>query len=159
MIHKRSCREGFTLIEVLIVVVIIAALAAMVIPRFVGQVDRTKTAEGFQMIGAVRQGAERLYATTGSYSYEYIMSSPGSQEEGDWRLLGLKDFYQQKFFNVDYEGYGSDGYYVSVWNTIGGAWTRMAVTVSLSEGTTSWDCTGYFKKKAGVDGDANPCTI
>lgn len=35
MIHKKDFRKGFTLIEVLIVVVIIAALAAMILPRFI----------------------------------------------------------------------------------------------------------------------------
>ncbi|MBF0533364.1 MAG: type II secretion system major pseudopilin GspG [Candidatus Omnitrophica bacterium] len=36
------CRRGFTLIEIMLVVIIIAALSAMVVPRLVGRSDQAK---------------------------------------------------------------------------------------------------------------------
>lgn len=39
-----TCKKGFTLIELMIVVIIIAALAAMVIPRLSGRTEQAKIA-------------------------------------------------------------------------------------------------------------------
>ncbi|MDA0323510.1 MAG: type II secretion system major pseudopilin GspG [Verrucomicrobia bacterium] len=40
--HKRSNRDGFTLVEIMIVVIIIAALAGMVVPRLIGRSEEAK---------------------------------------------------------------------------------------------------------------------
>ena len=42
MLRTSSWRDGFTLIEILLVVVIIAALSAMVIPRLTGRSEQAK---------------------------------------------------------------------------------------------------------------------
>lgn len=49
-------KKGFTLIEVLIVVVIIAVLAALILPRFMNQAERAVIAEAQQILGAMRRG-------------------------------------------------------------------------------------------------------
>jgi len=46
-------RRGFTLIEVLIVVVIVAVLAAVVLPRFGNQRGRAETAEAISVASAI----------------------------------------------------------------------------------------------------------
>ena len=40
----RFCRRGFTLVEILLVVIIIGALSAMLIPRLAGRSDQARTA-------------------------------------------------------------------------------------------------------------------
>ena len=59
-------KKGFTLIEVLIVVVIIAVLAALILPRFVGQTERAVIAEGQQILGAMRRGQLNWMDFTGN---------------------------------------------------------------------------------------------
>ncbi|MFA5167735.1 MAG: prepilin-type N-terminal cleavage/methylation domain-containing protein [Candidatus Omnitrophota bacterium] len=48
-------QRGFTLIEILIVVIILAVLAAMVLPRFMGQTENAYIAEANQTLGSLRR--------------------------------------------------------------------------------------------------------
>lgn len=54
-------REGFTLIELMIVVAIIGILAAIAIPAFINYVKRSKTTEASVQIKAMYQGAATYY--------------------------------------------------------------------------------------------------
>jgi len=53
--------KGFTLIEVLSVVMIIGVLASLVIPRFTGQAERARAAEAVNIMGAIRHGVMSYY--------------------------------------------------------------------------------------------------
>ncbi len=57
---RRQCR-GFTLVEIMLVVIIIAALSAMVIPRLVGLSDQAKVAVAHSDIDGNLATALRLY--------------------------------------------------------------------------------------------------
>jgi len=48
-------QKGFTLIEILIVVVILAVLAAMILPRFLNQAENAYIAEAQQVLGVLRR--------------------------------------------------------------------------------------------------------
>jgi len=48
-------KKGFTLIEILIVVIILAVLAAMILPRFLGQTENAFIAEAQQQLGVLRR--------------------------------------------------------------------------------------------------------
>lgn len=54
-------REGFTLIELMIVVAIIGILAAIAIPAFINYVKRSKTTEASVQIKSMYQGAATYY--------------------------------------------------------------------------------------------------
>ena len=58
--RNRSARKGFTLIEILIVVIILGILAAIVIPQFANATTDTKTA-GVQTTAQTLRGAVQLY--------------------------------------------------------------------------------------------------
>jgi general secretion pathway protein G len=45
--------KGFTLVEVLIVIVVIAALATLIIPRFISQIENAIIAEATSMLGTL----------------------------------------------------------------------------------------------------------
>jgi len=53
--------KGFTLVEVLIVVVILGILAAAVLPRMTGQVDRARTAEAVNIMSAMRHALSSYF--------------------------------------------------------------------------------------------------
>ena len=56
--------SGFTLVELLIVIIIVAILAAMIVPRFLAQPERAVVAEANTMLGALSR-AENTYIDSG----------------------------------------------------------------------------------------------
>lgn len=58
---NKKCQYGFTLVEILLVVVIIAALSAMVIPRLVGRSEQAKVSVARSDIEAHLATALKLY--------------------------------------------------------------------------------------------------
>ncbi len=49
--------KGFTLIEIIIVIVIIGVLATLALPRITGQIEVARGAEAVNMFGAIRRSA------------------------------------------------------------------------------------------------------
>ncbi len=60
-------RKGFTLVELAVVIVIIGVLAAFGVPQFLKSVERSKAAEAFNYLSAVRAAQERFLAKNGIY--------------------------------------------------------------------------------------------
>jgi prepilin-type N-terminal cleavage/methylation domain-containing protein len=61
-------RKGFTLVELAVVIVIIGVLAAFGVPQFLKSVERSKAAEAFNYLAAVRSAQERYVAMQGIYT-------------------------------------------------------------------------------------------
>ena len=76
--------SGFTLAELLIVVVILGILASLTIPRFFPQAEKSRVAEALGMLSAIRQGEEAYRLENGAY-LEVADTDPDTQ----WALLGL----------------------------------------------------------------------
>jgi prepilin-type N-terminal cleavage/methylation domain-containing protein len=154
MLFKKGCRKGFTLIEILIVVVILAVLASMVLPRMMGQAERAKLASGFTLMGVFRRAAEKNIALTGG-AFSYFYGSGDNVYWGsakDWGVkepLGFKDWYVYSYTSAD-NAYVQ----VSDWNT------GSIMSVFSSGGSPSWWCDGtYFKDKTDSGGLVVGCTI
>lgn len=59
--------RGFTLVELLVVLAIIATLLSIVAPRYSGSVDRAKEAALKENLATVRDALDKFQADTGTY--------------------------------------------------------------------------------------------
>ncbi|MEN6458364.1 MAG: prepilin-type N-terminal cleavage/methylation domain-containing protein [Thermoguttaceae bacterium] len=66
--NNAGSRKGFTLVELAVVIVIIGVLAAFGVPQFLKSVERSKAAEAFNYLAAVRAAQERYLAKEGIYA-------------------------------------------------------------------------------------------
>jgi general secretion pathway protein G len=75
-------RSGFTLIELMIVVIIMAALAGMVLPKLINRVDIAKEKIAEADIATISQALKMYKLDNGSYptALNALMSAPTSSE-------------------------------------------------------------------------------
>ncbi len=101
-------RRGFSLLEVLMVVVILGILAALVAPRFFGVGEQVKVdAANAAVTGSLATTLDTYRATMGAYPDELVMLVQGPEDEElqkKWRepLLQSKDMQ---------DPWGNDWYY------------------------------------------------
>ncbi len=60
-------QEGFTLVELAVVIIIIGVLAAFAVPRFRDSVERSKASEAFNYLSSIRASQERYHARQSTY--------------------------------------------------------------------------------------------
>ncbi len=153
-----NSRNGFTLVEVLIVVIIIAILASLIVPRMLMQTDKAKAAEALQMVGAIKRAAERYYDLHSTYllpnGSSEILSGGSffavSFWTGNWTDLGLSGIENSKNWTYHYTGQAA-----SFQISISGSSSNQMVYDSDMD---NWTCNSPFKP---VDSNAHPqkCTV
>lgn len=62
-----NVKRGFTLVELLVVITIIALLLTIAVPRYFGGVDRAKEAVLQEDLATMRESLDKFYADTGKY--------------------------------------------------------------------------------------------
>jgi len=63
----RRNQRGFTLVELMIVVIIVGILAAVAIPMYQGATERAKASEAVAALGTIRGALRVYYAEHGTY--------------------------------------------------------------------------------------------
>ena len=59
---KKRERGGFTLLELLMVVIIIAILASIALPQYIRATEKARATEALQLAGAIRASENRYKA-------------------------------------------------------------------------------------------------
>ena len=64
----KNHKSGFTLLEIIIVIIIVGVLASLALPRFFSTVEFSKSTEGLMSLSALRDSMERCYlGSAGTY--------------------------------------------------------------------------------------------
>jgi general secretion pathway protein G len=126
MKRKFYAQDGFTLIEIMVVILIIGLLALMVVPRLRGVADRAKRTKAQADIAELKQALDRYYLDNGSYpttdqGLQALVSPPSSgrtpnnYEQGGYieKLptdpWGNQYFYQSDGSTYALKSFGPDG--------------------------------------------------
>lgn len=78
--------QGFTLIEMMIVVAIIAALAAIAYPSYTNYVQRTRRADGKELLMRVAAAQERYYTNMNRYASDAEIGLGLTSESGYYKV-------------------------------------------------------------------------
>ena len=93
---RRSDRAAFTLVELLLVVSIIAVLAALVVPRFVGRSQQARiTASKQEIVGSIGVALDLFEQDMGRYptseeGLRVLITAPSQGDAASWRGPYLK---------------------------------------------------------------------
>jgi prepilin-type N-terminal cleavage/methylation domain-containing protein len=128
-------RKGFTLVELAVVIVIIGVLAAFGVPRFINSVERSKAAEAFSYLSAVRSAQERYSAREGTYA-------------SDVTQIDIK-FATPKYFTVGTVAAGSTGSLQDSWTL---TLTRTGPSAGYGQYTVTFTQDGYDSSNSSIDG-------
>jgi len=82
-------RKGFTLAELLIVIVILGILGGIALPRFFPQAEKGRVAEAIAMLSAIRQGEEAYKLENGTYCTP--TGTACGTSSCTWNCLGMEN--------------------------------------------------------------------
>jgi prepilin-type N-terminal cleavage/methylation domain-containing protein len=132
---KMRSRKGFTLVELMVVILIVGILAAVAIPLMQGRIDKAKWSEANATAGTIRT-AIRAYAAETSVGTAQGLANSNLGVAATRAALGFGD--------KDCEGtyFESDDYVISAVNADGIA------TITVSGGSKADSPTGSYQLTA-----------
>jgi general secretion pathway protein G len=120
--HRR--RAAFTMVEIMVVIVIIAVLATLILPRFISRVGEAKQSAAKQQVSEIEKAVDLFRLDYGRYptTLDDLVTRPTDITEENWKEPTLKakhliDPWGRTFLYrvpgehgaVDVYSYGADG--------------------------------------------------
>ena len=127
MTSQNTGHKGFTLLELLMVVIIIAILAAVALPQYLRVVERVRSAEALTVLGATRASELRFKAQSANNVYAGPLAA--NQLDIDIPGFGLPNSTLWTF-SVTGAGAGSNGRATRVTNAAN------TIDIDLDNGAT-----------------------
>ena len=128
----KRVQQGFTLIELMIVVAIIGILAAVALPAYQDYTKRSHVAEGLNLAGAAKTSVAEFYQSNGKM---------GSTANTSYGLPGATSITGNAVKSVTA---GTDGKITIVYNVkvADGASIDLSPITGANAGSMSWTCKG-----------------
>ncbi len=65
---RNNKKTGFTYTELIITIIILGVIASIALPRYLNSIEKTKSAEGIQLLSTLREAQETYKFEHGSYA-------------------------------------------------------------------------------------------
>lgn len=126
---KRN-QQGFTLIELMIVVAIIGILAAIAVPAYQDYITRARVSEGIQLAAAAKTAVSETRQAGTAFPTANLAA-------------GLPATIQSQFVTSVVVGNApSNGTITITYNAASGAAGTITLVPTFANGAVTWDCTG-----------------
>jgi len=125
---KRVLQTGFTFIELLVVMAIIATLLSIAAPRYFNSIDKANEAVLRQDLGILREAIDQFYSDTGNYPINleelveksYLRSipvDPLTESNETWIQIEPPNDEEEGVYDVrtGYTGKAKDGTFYEEW--------------------------------------------
>lgn len=102
---QRTRREGFTLVEIMVVVVIMVILAATIIPQFIGTTHDAKVGATKGQVAELESAVERFYVHMDRYptteeGLKVLVEAPAGEDAKNWRGPYIKQLRNDPWGNA-----------------------------------------------------------
>ena len=142
----RNNKSGFTLLEIIIVIIIVGVLASLALPRLFSTVEFSRSTEALNAIGMIRKSMERCFLTNDTNANCVVFANLDIEDPSASAGNTSGSIFNYTFTYTDEDNY------VIIATRVGGddAGDTVNVTVSDTTGITRWGNVGGAYESIGA---------